>query len=124
MIQVLPLKGYKSLRALNAFNALMLGLKMLPEYMAEEYEPFLKRIQEMRPEDQRKMIREAALFVELQREEMEALICFCADKNGVPYGPENMGNLDPGQLVDVIVAVCFEIAQIKIDMITETEKKN
>jgi hypothetical protein len=123
-MKVLELKGYKSLRALNAFNALMLGLKMLPAYMGEDYEPFLMRVNLMAPSDQKKMIKEAALFVELQKEEVEALICFCADKNGVPFGPENLKSLKPNELIDIIVAVCFEIAQIKIDFISETEKKN
>lgn len=124
MIKVLELKGYKSLRALNAFNALMLGLKMLPQYMGEDYEPFLERIQQMPPDDQKAMIKQAAQFVELQKEEVEALVCFCADKNGVPYSPENLKNLKPDQLVEIIVAVCFEIAQIKIDFVTKSEKKN
>jgi hypothetical protein len=123
-MKVLELKGYKSLRALNAFNALMLGLKMLPSYMGEEYETFLNRVNLMPPADQLKMIREAAMFVELQKEEVEAIICFAADKNGVPYGPENLKSLNPSQLIDIIVAVCFEIAQIKIDFVSETEKKN
>ncbi len=123
-MKVLELKGYKSLRALNAFNALMLGLKMLPAYMGEGYETFLNSINLMPPDDQKKMIREAALFVELQKEEVEAIICFAADKNGVPFGPENLKSLKPNELIDIIVLVCFEIAQIKIDFISETEKKN
>lgn len=123
-MKVLELKGYKSLRALNAFNTLMLGLKMLPAYMGEDYEPFLDRIHKMTPEDQKKMIREAAMFVELQKEEVEAIICFCADKNGVPYTSENLKSLGPNQLIDIIVNVCFEIAQIKIDFVTDAEKKN
>lgn len=122
-MRVLELKGYKSLRALNAFNALMLGLKMLPAYMGEDYEDFLGKINAMEPSDQKKMIREAALFVELQKEEIEALICFCTDANGVPYTSENLKNLKPDQLIEIIVAVCFEIAQIKIDFISESEKK-
>jgi hypothetical protein len=123
-MKVLELKGYKSLRALNAFNALMLGLKMLPAYMGEDYETFLKRVHEMSPEDQKKMIREAAMFVELQKEEVEAIICFCSDKNGVPYTSENLKSIGPDQLIEIITSVCFEIAQIKIDFISEAEKKN
>ena len=124
MIQVLELKGYKSLRAMNAFHALMLGLKMLPSYMGESYEEFFLRIQSMPPEDQMKMIREAALFVELQKEEVEALICFSADKNGVPYVSENLKGLKPDQILEIIIAVCFEISKIKIDFVSDSEKKN
>jgi hypothetical protein len=122
--RVLELKGYKSLRALNAFSALVLGLKMLPAYLAEDYETFLDRLQNMSPDDQRKMLIEAVQFVELQPEEVSALACFCTDKNGVPYTAENVKNLKPDEMVEIIVAVCMEIAQIKIDFVTESEKKN
>lgn len=123
-MKVLELKGYKSLKALNAFHTLMLGLKMLPAYCGEAYEDFYARIELMSPASQEKMIREAALFVELQKEELEALLCFCTDKNGVPYGPENLKNLGPADLVEVIVSVCCEIAKIKINFVSEAEKKN
>lgn len=123
-MKVLELTGYKSLRAFNAFHALMLGLKMLPSYMMETYEDFFARIQAMSPEEQKKLIREAALFVKLEKEEVEALICFSTDKNGVPHSSENLKNLGPGDLVEVIVAVCFEISKIKIDFVSEQEKKN
>lgn len=124
MIQVLELKGYKSLRAMNAFHALMLGLKMLPSYMGESYEEFFSRVQQMPQDDQKKMIKEAALFVELQKEEVEALVCFCADKNGVPYTSENLKSLKPDNILEIIIAVCFEISKIKIDFVSDSEKKN
>jgi hypothetical protein len=121
---VLELKGYKSLRALNAYSALMLGLKMIPEYMTESYEEFLARLDDMPEADQKKMIQKAALFVTLSDEEVQALVCFCADKNGVPYSKENLKSLGPKELVEIIVAVCGEIAKIKIDFLTDSEKKN
>lgn len=124
MMKVRELRGHKSLRALNAFHALMLGLKMLPEYMAISYETFFERIERMPSKDQIKLIREAALFVELQKEEVAALMSFVEDPNGVPYNEENMGNLAPGQLVDGIVSVCAELAKMKIDLVSEDEKKN
>lgn len=121
---VLELKGIKSLRALNAFHTLMLGLKMLPAYMSETYEDFYAKVEEMPAKDQEKLIREAVLFVELQKEEVEAMACFCADKNGVPYTAENVKNLGPKDLVEIVVAVCIEISKIKIDFVSEKEKKN
>lgn len=123
-MKVLELRGYRSLRALNAFHALMLGLKMLPAYMGEHYEDFYARIEKMPPADQEKMIREAVLFVELQKDEVESLASFCTDPNGVPYTPENMRSLDAGVLVEIIVSVCSEIAKIKINFVSEAEKKN
>ncbi len=124
MIQVNELKGYKSLRALNAFHSLMLGLKMLPHYMGESYEDFYARIEAMPKEAQVKMIQEAALFVELQKEEVEALVFFCRDANGIPYQASNIDNLKPDELHEIIVAVCTKISEIKIDFVSAREKKN
>lgn len=121
--RVQELKGYKSLRALNAFHALMLGLKMLPSYMAIPYEEFYERMDSMPDADKIKLIKEAALFVELQKEELEALVSFCVDANGVPFTANNLKNLNPGELIDVIVSVGFEISKIKIDFVSESEKK-
>ncbi len=123
-MKVLELKGYRSLKALNAFHALMLGVKMLPAYMGESYEDFFSRVNAMPEADQEKVIREGALFVELQRDEVEALVGFCADKNGVPYSAENLKSLGPGEIVEIVVAVCVEISKIKIDLVTPNEKKN
>ncbi len=123
MIKVRELKGYKSLRALNVFNSLMLGLKMLPSYMGESYEDFFEKIQAMPADGQEKLVREAALFVQLQPDEIEAMISFCEDANGVSYGPENIKNLSPGDIVDIIVAVSMKIAGMNIGLVSETEKK-
>ncbi len=122
-MKVLELKGYKSLKALNVFHTLMLGLKMLPSYAGEGYEEFYAKVQVMPESEQSNLIREAALFVKLDQDEVESLLCFVADPNGVPYCPENLKNLGPGEIHEVIVAVCSEISKIKVNLITETEKK-
>lgn len=123
-MKVLELKGYKSLRAFNAYHTLLLGMKMLPIHIAESYEEFYGRVEEMTETEQEKLLKEAALFVKLDKEELEALICFCTDKNGVPYEPANLSNLKPDEIVEVIVAVCKEMLKIKVDLVSDSEKKN
>jgi hypothetical protein len=123
-MKVLELKDYNSLRAFYAFHKLMLGLKMLPAYMGIAYEEFYQSFAALEPSEQAKMIREAAFFVELTKEEILALICFVTDANGIPYGPSNLKNLGPAELIDIICAVCEEIGKIKVDLVTEAEKKN
>lgn len=123
-MEVSELKGFKSLRALNVFHTLLLGLKMLPEYALESYEDFFARVDAMPAKDKEKMIREAILFVELKEDEVAALITFCKDKNGVPYSSENLKSLGPDEIFNIIVAVCMKIARFKIDFVTEGEKKN
>ena len=124
MRKVLPLKGYKSLKALNAFHALLLGLKMLPSYLAESYESFYESFKDKTDSEKEKLIREAALFVQLQQDEVEALVAFTTDRNGIPYSAANVNNLSIDELHEIIVAVCMEIGKIKIDILTESEKKN
>lgn len=123
-MKVLPLKGYKSLKALNAFNALLLGLKMLPAYINENYVDFYASFKEKTDAEKETFLREAVAFVNLERDEVEAIISFSTDKNGIPYGPANIANLGPKELHECIVAVCMEIGRIKIDLVTEEEKKN
>ncbi len=123
-MKILPLKGYKSLRALNGFHALLLGLKMLPAYIQEPYETFYASFNEKSDDEKRKLLREAVIFVQLGQDEVEALIGFAIDKNGVPYQSANVKNLAVDELHAIIVAVCMEIGRIKIELITEEEKKN
>lgn len=123
-MKVGELKGYKAWKAFGVFHKLMLGLKMLPAYMGESYEEFYDRVAIMPAVDQEKLIREAAVFVDLELEELEAVVVFCQDANGVPYSKENLKNLKPNEVHEIIVAVCKEIAKIKVDFLTEAEKKN
>jgi hypothetical protein len=123
-MKVAELKGYKAWRAFGVFHKLMLGLKMLPAYMGESYEEFFERVSLMPAADQEKLIREAALFVDLEQDEVEHLLHFCSDPNGVPYSSENLKSLSPDQIFEIVVAVSKEIAKIKVDFLTENEKKN
>lgn len=123
-MKILPLKGYKSLRALNGFHALLLGLKMLPAYILEDYETFYASFKDKTEDAKEKLIREAAVFVQLQQDEVEAIVSFATDGNGIPYTAVNVKNLDAGQLHEIIVAVCMEIGRIRIELVSESEKKN
>jgi hypothetical protein len=120
---ILPLKGYKSLRALNAFHALLLGLKMLPAYIQEDYESFYAGFSAKTEAQKETLLREAAVFVQLAQDEVEALVSFATDKNGIPYSSVNLANLTADALHEIIVSVCMEIGRIKIELVSEEEKK-
>lgn len=122
--KVLPIQGYKSLRVLNGFNALLLGLKMLPAYASLPYEEFYMAFEELEDAGKESLIREAVMFVKLEEEEVEAMISFCSDPNGVPYSKANVRNLKPDELHACIVSVCLELSRFKIDIVSESEKKN
>ena len=117
------MKGPKALKALNAYCALLWGLKMVPQYRSISFEDFFGMIADM-PLDKRKTVmKEAAMIVELQDDEVSSMACFVKDSNGVPYGAENIHNLKATELVDIIVAVCMEISSWEIDLVSESEKK-
>lgn len=122
-MKVLELKGYSSLRALNSFHTLMLGLKMLPSYVHESYEDFFERVQDMPEADKEALIREATLFVNLEEDEVKSLAKFCCDPNGVPYTEENLNSLKAETIYDIIVAVALEVSKIRVDFVTDSEKK-
>lgn len=123
-MKISPLKGYKALRALNGFHALLLGLKMLPQYILKDYETFYSDFKDKTEEQKEKLIREAVVFVQLAQDEVEAIVSFASDKNGIPYSDVNIKNLDLGQIHEIIVAVCMEIGKIRVELVSESEKKN
>jgi hypothetical protein len=122
-MKVLPLKGYKALRALNAFHVLLLGVKMLPAYSGITYDKFFESFKEKSESEKEAILREGAAFVELSEEEVKALISFAQDPNGIAYTESNIKNLKAEELFEIIVAVCMEMGRIKVDLVSEEEKK-
>jgi len=123
-MKVSELKGTKSLRAFNAYQTLLLGVKMLPAFSEETFEDFYARMEALDPSNQERIIREAAFFVQLDKEEVEAMLSFCSDANGVAYSPANIKNLSTVQIIDGIVAVSMEFARMKVNLVPEHRKKN
>ena len=123
-MKILPLKGFKAIKALNAFHTLLLGLKMLPAYIAESYVDFYGAFETKTEQEKERLLREAVLFVQLTEDEVCALVCFATDKNDVPYSEVNIKNLTIDELFEIIVSVCLEIGRIKINILTEAKKKN
>lgn len=122
-MNLLPLAGYKSLRVLNAFHSLLLGLKMLPVYLDTNYVDFFASFKDKSDAEKESALRQAAAFVELSPEEVEAIVSFATDSNGVPYSGVNIKQLGPDEIFEIIVAVCMEVGRIKVDLVTEEEKK-
>lgn len=124
MIKVLPLEGPNSLAALTVCYRLLYGVKLLPEYMLEDWDGFFERVHALPLDKKEKLLRHAVLMVDLGKDEIEAALRFCADPNGVPYRTENIKAMPLDQLFDMVVAVCLEVSKIKINMLTASEKKN
>lgn len=123
-MQVTELKGLKSYFALQAYGKLLLGLKMLPMYMGEDYTTFFRRIELMTDIEQENLIRQGAFLIDLTHEEILSLARFCKDSNGASYTEENTKKLPPNEIHEIIVAVCMACARIKVRLTTDAEKKN
>lgn len=123
-IKLLPLKGPDTYWALQSYIKLLFGLKMLPMYMSKTLEEFLEHIEAMPVEDRKKIVRQAVLMVTLERDEVNSLIKFAADKNGVRFGQENTATLDPNDFMEIIHAVTQAIAALEPRFLSSTEKKN
>lgn len=123
--KVLPLVGYKSYKALCAFQRLIFGLRMVPGFMQYSFEELGALIDKMSDEDQLTTITQAAKMVTLDEDETNSLIYFCTDKNGLPFTDENKKNLTPSEIVEIIITVSMHILKdIHIDLVSEDEKKN
>lgn len=122
-MKVRELRGIRAFFALQSYGKLMLGLKMLPMHLAEDYAQFYKRVEALPPEDQEKLVREAVFLVDLSHDEVLSIVRFVEDKNGVAFTEENLKKLPPDEIFEILVAVCLEISKIKPRLTTETEKK-
>jgi hypothetical protein len=123
MMKVLPIRGLDSYWALQSYIKLLIGLKMLPMYMGKSLEEFLSMIEEMPVHDRKKIVREAVLVVTLERDEINSLMKFAADANGVPFTQENTAKLSPKEFIEILDAVVQEIAAMEINFLTSSEKK-
>ena len=109
----LPILAFEGLRGFQAFNrVVILTLLMLPQYRNQKAQDLLSAIALMPEADQRKVIREALSFVDIDRMEVDYLICLIADPNGVPYSRNSINKLSVKELLDILVEACFNFAQI------------
>lgn len=121
--KVLPLKGYNAIKAFWAFQHLLLGLKMLPIYINQNVDVFFDNFKDMEEGEKETFIRQAVAWVPLEKDEIEAIICFVEDNNGIAYGAANLKNLAPDELHEIIVAVGVELSRFKVNIVSESEKK-
>lgn len=124
IINVKELSGLSSYSAFQVFYKVLLGLKMYVAYAHYKPDEFFDHIGNLSIEDQEKIVREALMLVPIEKDEILILASFCTDKNGVPFGIQNMGSLNPKQVLEILVKSCMELVKIKIDFVNEDEKKN
>lgn len=124
IIKTKELSGLSSYSAFQVFYKILLGLKMYVAYAHYKPEEFFEYISNLDEQGQEKVVREALMLVPIEKEEILVLASFCVDKNNVPFGASNMASLKPNEVLDILTKACMELAKIRIDFVTEDEKKN
>lgn len=124
IFKVAEIRGLKGLRALNGVHTLLIGVKMQPSYIGMSYEDFHELISQMPNVEKEKILRLGANLVQLEPSEVEAMLHFVSDPNGIPYSAANIDNLKPDEIVEAIVAVGMKISEFRVTLVTESEKKN
>lgn len=108
------LKGLKSVRVMQITSTLVMGLAMLPVNMNKTFAEFYQEVIEADVDTQRKILEDAIRFVELSEEELLAVLCFCADSNGIAISKSNIGNYEPNKIMDMVVEVCLGVLAIDV----------
>jgi hypothetical protein len=96
---------------------------MLPVNLSTDYVTFFESFKTKTDEEKESAIRQAVAFVQLTYEEIEAMVSFVVDKNGVPYSSINFKDLKPDDIFEIIVSVAMEVGRIKVELVSENEKK-
>lgn len=122
-INVRELKGIRSLKCLNVFHRVLLGLKLTPHYSTIPYPQFFEAFKFCDEQTKNHMLREAVSLVDLEHDEIEALLAFTEDSNKVAITAANIKNLGPDEIFNRVLAVLFEVGKIKVDLVTESEKE-
>lgn len=124
IIKTKELEGYESFLALQVWYKVMIGYKMFAPNAHFELEKFFEHLGDMDDAEKEKCVREALLITPLSKEDIELVSVFCSDANGVSFKQENMRKLSPSQVHDILAKVFMEITKIKINLLSEDEKKN
>lgn len=69
------------------------------------------------------ILREALALVELDPDEVESILSFTTDSNGVPISRANIKNLPPDEIFERLLAVLLEVGKIRITLLTKEEKE-
>jgi len=108
------LKGIKSVRVLQVTSTLLLGSLMLPVNMGKTYDNYFEEIMNLDREDQAQVLTDAIQFVELKDEEIQSILSFVQDKNGVQIDKSNIDNYNPAEIMDMVLTVCLQVFDIDV----------
>ena len=121
---VLSLTGISGVRAFNVFHHVVLGMKMLPVNLEKGYDGFLAELSGKSDDERKKFFISGLNFVTLDEEDIEAVLRFCTDTNGVPLCRANTKTMAAQDIISNMSDVFVEISKINVNLVTGDEKKN
>lgn len=124
-MRVLTIKGTASFQALTVMQALIYGYWLVPGLSGDKtWKEFREGYYDYSDDEKEHILRNAVGFVKVSPEEIETMLSFIPDKNGIPLCAASIKNLDLGQAFEMMIAVLMEMSKIRISFISESEKKN
>ena len=72
------------------------------------------RFEKSTDEEKKDIIKLGADTFNLSLEEVCFLVGLVEDANGVPYSKANINNLQPQEIINIIIAVCLEISKVTV----------
>lgn len=123
-IKVKELRGLESVWALNAYHTLVRGLALEQACLGQEVDTTLAKFEALDDAGKERELRRAFALVNLGADDMQNLLLFALDANGIPYAKRKLSALGPVELVEAMLAVCMEIAKITPKVCPNDVKKN
>ena len=103
------------LKAPRVFKFLLIGCYTVPTFEAQaDFEEFVKSFEQMPREEREKILKKSVCVTPLKEEEYMNVLCFCKDKNGIPYSKENVENLTYDEIMELVVKVCLAYSDCKV----------
>ncbi|MDR3112935.1 MAG: hypothetical protein LBU09_00985 [Endomicrobium sp.] len=113
-MQIKELKGLKSVKALNVYCKLVIGLSLTHLNKEKSIDDFRKAFEEYEIEKRKTLLKFACLLVQLEKDEVSALTSFAVDENNVAYEEPALAYLKPSEIVGIMSEVALKISEIKI----------
>ena len=120
-VEVVELKGIKSVKALNIYSQLLLGYKMLPIHIDKTYDEFLEYFSKLDENDKRIIIKQALSAVNMEDTDITTLTSFAKDENGVLYTKSVIDHLPANKIVEVAAEVCMALDRLEVFFYKKTK---
>lgn len=109
-------KGLKGAKAYHSALSLVRSLWYIPKDVDHQtFEEMTGWFDQLNDDEKRKYLKLAVEDgAELTDQEIQSLLIFAKDQNGIPFGKENIENLTPFEIYETIIDVACNIFKLKV----------